>query len=407
MYDAIVVGAGPGGATAATLMSREGLRVVMLDKSSFPRDKICGDAISGKSVDALEELGLLHLFKRDDLLVNWGVSFSSPSGDEVSIPISESFDRPKPPGFICAREIFDNILVEQALSEGVELRQRVEVTGLLRTGSSSVGGVTVKSEDGSSAEIEAPLVIGADGAYSIVARELGLNQLDEDHYVAAIRAIYSGVTGFHERNFMEVHFIQESLPGYFWVFPMANGMANVGLGMLSSVIKKKNVKLKPMMEELTRHPKFRERFEDAERISPIKGWGLPLGSKPRPMAGDGWMLVGDAASLIDPFTGEGIGNAMISGLQSARWAVKAHAEKRFDEAFLKDYGNEVIALLKDELRMSHILQRLVNHPWLLNLVIRKAARSKDISRAISCMFEDMQEREKLITPSFYLKVLFA
>lgn len=407
MYDAIVVGAGPGGATAATLMSREGLRVVMLDKSSFPRDKICGDAISGKSVDALEELGLLHLFERDDALVSWGGTFSSPSGDEVSIPFTEAYNRPKPPGFICAREVFDNVLVEQARSEDVEIRERVEVTGLLRDGKGAITGVTIKNADGSQDQLEAPLVIGADGAYSIVVRELGVDQLDEDHYVAAIRAYYKGVTGFNEHNFIELHFIQESLPGYFWVFPMANGMANVGLGMLSSAIKKKDVKLKPMMEELTRHPKFRERFENAERISPIKGWGLPLGSKPRPMAGDGWMLVGDAASLIDPFTGEGIGNAMISGLHSARWAVKAHAEQRFDEAFLKDYGKEVIALLKDELRLSHIMQRLVNYPWLLNLVIRKAARSEDISRAISCMFEDMQEREKLITPSFYLKVLFA
>ncbi|NBW93321.1 MAG: hypothetical protein EBR20_02955 [Bacteroidetes bacterium] len=98
---------------------------------------------------------------------------------------------------------------------------------------------------------------------------------------------------------------------------------------------------------------------------------------------------------------------MVSGMHAAEWAGKAHAEKRFDKAFLSDYGAEVLALLKDELRLSHAMQRLVNWKWLLNTVIRKAGRSEEIADAISCMFDDLEEREKLISPSFYMKVLFA
>lgn len=407
MFDVIVVGAGPGGATTSTLMARKGLNVLMLDKASFPRDKICGDAVSGKSVDALKELGLIEHFQRDECLGSWGVTFSGPSGDDVEIPFTKALDRPVAPGFVCAREVFDDILVKLAVSEGVHLRENTRVTGLLRDEKGSVNGVAIKTADGEEESVHAPLVIGADGAYSVVVRELGLDQLDEKHYVAGIRAYYKGVTGFHERNHIELHFVDEAIPGYFWIFPMADGMSNVGVGMLSQVIKKKDIKLKPLLDLLVNHPRFKERFEGAEQVGPMKGWGLPLGSKPRPMAGDGWMLIGDAASLIDPFTGEGIGNAMVSGMHAADWAKKAHEASRFDKAFLSEYGTEVLALLKDELRLSHAMQRLVNWKWLLNTVIKKAGRSEEIADAISCMFDDLEEREKLISPSFYMKVLFA
>jgi len=406
IYDVIVVGAGPGGATTATLVSRKGLRVLMLDKESFPRDKICGDAISGKSVDALKELGLIEHFQRDDCLGSWGVTFSSPAGDEVAIPFTKALDRPIAPGFVCARETFDDILVNLARAEGVEFRERVTVTALLRDGEKVVG-VTVTESDGTSKDISAPLVIGADGAYSVVVRELGLDQLDEDHYVAGIRAYYKGVTGFHERNHIEIHFVEESIPGYFWIFPMADGISNIGVGMLSKAIKKKGVKLKPLLDVLVAHPRFQHRFKHATKLGNTKGWGLPLGSKPRQMAGDGWMLLGDAASLIDPFTGEGIGNAMVSGMHAAKWAHQAHENQLFDRSFLKTYEREVNELLKGEFRLSHAMQRLGNWKWLLNTVVRKAARSVEVADAISCMFDDLDEREKLVSPLFYLRLLFA
>lgn len=405
-YDVIIVGAGPGGSTAATMMARTGLRVLMLDKETFPRDKICGDAISGKSVDALKELGLIEHFQIDECLGSWGVTFSGPAGDEIAIPFTKALDRPIPPGFVCARHVFDNILVERARSEGALLWEASTVSSLLRE-EDRVTGVSVRLSNGESQDVFAPIVIGADGAYSTVVRELGLDQLDEKHYVAGIRAYYRGVTGFHERNHIEIHFVEESLPGYFWIFPMANGLANVGVGMLSSSIKKKRVKLKALLDVLVNHPRFKHRFEKAEKIGTSKGWGLPLGSKPRRMAGNGWMLVGDAASLIDPFTGEGIGNAMVSGMHAARWARRAHTENNYLSSLLMGYDREVNELLKDEMRLSHMMQKLGNWKWLLNVVIRKASRSEEVADAISSMFDDLEEREKLVSPMFYLKVLFA
>ncbi len=405
-YDAIVVGAGPGGCTAATLMAKSGLKVVLIEKERFPRDKICGDAISGKSVGVLKKLGLLEKTRHAESIVSWGAIFSSPLGDEVSIPFTNVLDRPTPPGFICARTEFDRILFQAAVDAGVDVHQETRVTALTRI-TGVVTGVSVTGPGEEKAAFDAPITIGADGAYSVVVRELGIDQLHEKHYVAGIRAYYENVTGFHEQNYIELHFVDEVLPGYFWIFPMANGRANVGMGMLSSILKKKNIRLKELLEQLTKHPRFAHRFENANKLTPTRGWGLPLGSRPRTMAGDGWMLVGDAASLIDPFTGEGIGNAMVSGMKAAEWASRAVHEGDYSTSFLSGYEKDVLGLLRSELRLGHNMQRLLNWKWLLNRVIAKASTSPEVCRAISYMFEDMSEREKLVSPLFYLRLLFA
>lgn len=406
MYDAVIVGAGPGGATAAAVMARSGLRPLLLDKAdAFPRDKVCGDAISGKSVDVMKRLGMIDALLEVPQVDSWGVTFSGPYGDEVAIPFTKALDKPVAPGFVCDRVTFDRLVLDQATEAGAELWLGATVTGLLREGERVVG-VKVKRA-GREEEVRAPLVVGADGAYSVVVRELGMDQLDEAHYCAGLRWYWRGVTGFHELNHIEIHFVEESIPGYFWIFPMANGMANVGLGMLSNEVKKRDVKLKPLLEQLVEHPRFRHRFAGAEPVDKIRGWGLPMGSKPRRMYGDGWLLLGDAASLIDPFTGEGIGNAMISAEKAAAWAAKAKESGDYSAAFLAGYERDVMAYLGSELQLSHAMQRLGKWKWLLNTVIRKASRSPELADAISAMFDDESQRKKLISPLFYLRVLTA
>ena len=412
--DLLIVGAGPGGATAAAHAARLGLRTLVIDQARFPRDKVCGDAVSGKSVDALRRLGLLERFAAMEpegkTLGSWGVTFSGPYGDEVAIPFTKMLDAPQAPGFLCDRVTFDNELAEEAVRSGATLWQETKAKGLIfdeaPDGGLRVAGVEAE-RGGEPIDIRAPLVIGADGPYGVTARDLGMKQLVEDHYCGGVRAYYEGVTGFHDLNFIELHFVDEAIPGYFWIFPMGGGRANVGLGMLSSEIKKRGVKLKPLLDRLVQHHRFAHRFRDARRLGPTRGWGLPLGSKPRPLAGDGWMLVGDAGSLIDPFTGEGIGNAMVSGEKAAAWAEGAHAAQDFSAGYLKGYEKDVMGYLGGELRLSHAMQRLSSWKWLLNTVIKKAKRSPELADYISTMFDDEAQRKQLVSPMFYLRVLTA
>lgn len=408
MHDVVVVGAGPAGATAAAFLADKGMRVALLDKHSFPRDKVCGDAVSGKSVDVLRRLGLVERLQASDQVGSWGVTFSAPAGHEVAIPFTKVMDAPAAPGFVCARTVFDELIVRRAVEAGAELFEGVEADDLIRAENGQIAGIRATSKGGEAAypvEFRAPLVIGADGAYSVVARSLGMTQLDEDHYCAGLRVYYEGVTDFHPRNHVELHFVEEAIPGYFWIFPMAGGRANVGVGMLSSVVKRNGVRLRPLLDSLINNPRFRDRFAAASRISPVRGWGLPMGSKLRPLSGDGWMLVGDAGSMIDPFTGEGIGNAMVAGELAARTAIDATASGSFDQRTLSAYDRSLRSYLSGELRLSHTMQRLLNWKWLVNTVIRKASQSEELAGVISGMFDSEEERQKLVSPLFYLKAL--
>jgi menaquinone-9 beta-reductase len=403
MFDAIVVGAGPGGATSAAMMADAGLKVLLLDRARFPRDKICGDAISGKSIDVLRRLDVLDEVISSEQIVTWGITFAGPRGARAEIPFTSDYDRAVPPGFVCARSVFDEIVARRAERAGAHLQEETEVIGLLRDGD-TVTGVRLRRK-GHEESVRAPVVIGADGAYSIVARELGITQLDTRHYCAGLRLYLDDVGGFNHHNFLEIHFMKEAIPGYFWIFPMAGGKANVGVGMLSSVIKERGIRLHSVLNQLISHPAFGDRFINSSPHGSAKGWGLPLGSKPRRMHGDGWMLIGDAASLIDPFSGEGIGNAMVSGEYAARWTIAAHQAGNFSAGFTRGYQRDVLKTLKPELRLSHQMQKLASWQWLLDTVIGKAERSPQIARTISVMFESHEERKKLVSPSFYMQLL--
>ena len=215
------------------------------------------------------------------------------------------------------------------------------------------------------------------------------------------------MTGLSADNFIELHFIQDFLPGYLWVFPLPNGEANVGVGMLSSVVSKKKINLRQRLTEmLETHPALKSRFSGAERLGPVRGWGLPLGSKRRPLSGENYLLLGDAGSLIDPFSGEGISHAMVSGRHAADWAARAVAANDFQPAFLKGYDRAVYNRLGQELRLSRMMQRLLNFPSLFNFLANRAASNPTLAETLSMMFLDLNLRERLRQPGFYFRLLF-
>jgi flavin-dependent dehydrogenase len=231
--------------------------------------------------------------------------------------------------------------------------------------------------------------------------------MQASHYCAGIRAYYKNVTALDTDNFIELHFIDKILPGYFWIFPLPNGEANIGLGMRSDYISKNKINLKKQLEEIINtHPIISKRFKEATLIDDVKGFGLPLGSKKRNISGDNYLLIGDAASLIDPFTGEGIGNAMMSGMLAAQHAQLCLQNNNFSAANNKAYDVAVYKRLWSELSLSRKMQQLVVFPWLFNFVVNKATNNATLRETISAMFEDLDIRERLKQPSFYFKLLF-
>ncbi len=400
-FDVIVVGGGPSGSSAAAFLSIAGKSVLLLDRAQFPREKVCGDGISGRSVGILRELGLLQSFKEVEHMDMFGVTFSSPDGTVAPIPSASGTE---PPGFVCRREVFDNVLFQNAKSLAARTIENFFATDLLMEGSRVVG---VKgNHDGKDMEFRAKVVVGADGVGGMSARKLGAYNNAEEHQHAGIRCYYEGVGGMGDK--IELHFVDSAVPGYFWIFPLPGKRANVGLCMVVSDMKKKKANLQIIMKDIIMHnPSFRERFRNARAATPVKSWLLPLASRRMRLSGDGYVLVGDAASLIDPFTGEGIGNALTSGKMAAQAILGAFEKNDFSGASLKSYERALWAAIGNEVGTSHRMQRLANRRFLMNLIIGKARRSKEIRSVISDAILNPGKHAKLVGPMFILRALLA
>ncbi|MFN8288069.1 MAG: geranylgeranyl reductase family protein [Chitinophagales bacterium] len=405
--DVLIIGAGPAGASAALFLAAQGIPSVVIDKEAFPRDKICGDALSGKVVEVLNKLDrslVAELNNKEDLFLgSWGVNFYAPNGECLRVPFRTKKEIKNAPGFISKRIDFDNWLAEKLKSNPlVELLENHEVRNYERT----TEGIRATSKNGF--EIEAKLVIACDGAYSDFAKDIAGLKTEPEHNCFGLRAYYKNVAGLDKENFIELHFLNEILPGYFWIFPLPNGYANIGVGMRADKMQAKKLNLKKAFEQVLEHNStIKQRFQTAQAVGGVKLFGLPLGSKKRPLSGNHYMLCGDAGQLIDPFTGEGIGNAMMSGLFAARQAKRSLESKNFTAGFIKEYDKELYGRLGGELQLSYHMQQLVNYPSLFNLVVRKANKNKLLQETISCMFEDLDMRERLKNPLFYFRLLFS
>ena len=378
--DIVIAGAGPAGSTASLFLSKQKIPHFILDKSIFPRDKICGDAISGKASDVLYKLdsSIHDEFEQlaDKFLPCNGILFSAPNGKMLEVPFSNDLSELKyPAGYICKRLHFDEFLFRKIDRNFATVLEGAEIKSVARDGSIELN----YSQQGEDKILKCNLLIAAEGDRSLISRTLAGYKKNLKSYSAAVRGYYKNVKGMHAQNFIELHFLNGILPGYFWIFPLPNGDANVGVGIPSYMISKKKINLKDEMQKIIHeHPVFKDRFRHAELIGEIKGWGLPLGSQQRKISGDNFLLAGDAASLIDPFTGEGIGNAMLSGMKAAEQAHRCVEANDFSKDFLKRYDEEVYRNCGDELKLSTRLQKLSRYEWLLNLFFNKANRNKKL-----------------------------
>ena len=203
MYDVIIVGAGPAGASAAIFAKKAGLKTLLLEKSFFPRDKICGDALSGKSVRLMRDLGILSDVENLNGAKINTITFGSPSNRQFDVSLINRKDKNKSKkGFVIPKKIFDNYLFEKA-NEISETRQGSKVVDLVKE-QNKVKGVIVKNDKGISETLLAPIILGCDGPYSVIARKLGLYNMDMKNTSVAIRCYYSGVEDLRDQ--IELHF---------------------------------------------------------------------------------------------------------------------------------------------------------------------------------------------------------
>ncbi|GAA1630630.1 geranylgeranyl reductase family protein [Saccharothrix algeriensis] len=387
MYDIAIVGAGPAGSAAALAAARLGARVLLLDRAAFPRDKACGDGIAPQALAVAARLGVTGL--ADGFAPVGSLALAGPGGAAVARELPE-------PAYVIPREVFDARLVDAAVAAGAELHRHTVRELVLRPDGVVLG-------DGLAARV----VVGADGANSTVRRLLGVPRNPAGALAVAVRAYAPMPTGTgappdrtsteagappdRTSTVAEAHPLQASVsgtahpavgpggddgqrivmaggssPAYAWSFPIGDGRRNVGYGELTATGQVSRARLLERMHELLGDT-------DPAALSQARAHHLPLSTR-RPAPGHGRVLLaGDALSLINPFTGEGIFYALVSGELAGRAAVTpggAAAGAAYSQALRRRLGRH--------LRHTAAVAWLTARPWLVDAGIRAAARDRRV-----------------------------
>ena len=352
-----IIGAGPAGATTAIFLGKYQIPHFIIDAASFPRDKICGDGLDLKAIGILNQIDKTLIQKNitqsDKIQACWGFRLIHPSGKRTEFIFEPGLSGyTQPPYAISKRTVIDTLLVQQLNTNYSTFLQKTKATKIEKVNHQWR---VIATKDNEQIEIICDLLVGADGERSVVLKTIGERKIDRNNYAGGVRQYWSGVDGIHEKNLMEVYYPKSKPMSYLWIFPLGNGYANIGYGMLSSVAAKYNYNIKDDFKEILENdPLIANRLKNSKPEDSIRGWGLPLASLQRKCYGDGWLLVGDAASMVSPTTGEGIGTGMTTGLIAAKFIQKAVQQNKFDETILKNYDREIFRRVKDDINLFKI-----------------------------------------------------
>lgn len=388
-YDVVIAGAGPAGCSAAIFLARKGLSVALCDKARFPREKACGDGLTSASTRLLHALGVTELLRErlGEPSPFHGVTIVSPFGTVVSggTECPELERR----CFVVPRMVLDDCLVSCAREHSsITLMEGVAVDGLLRQGDRVTGLST------SAGALPGTCVVGADGSYSKVAGSMGLLNRDRRHQGFAIRAYFSEVPVLE--RYIELHYEKYLLPGYGWFFPVGEHRVNVGVGIMPRFTDQRGARR--LFEKFVREsPRVARRLGGAvmEKGS-LRAWPLPSGSFTAPRGRENVLLVGDAGSLVDPVTGEGISYA----LQSGRYAAEAiagalgagdasQAFGRYDPLWKNDFQNRVY-------RAGYALQPLLANEFVVEALIRHVSLRRQWADLLGDVISQKRPRHELL-----------
>lgn len=364
IFDILILGAGPAGTSAALALKDSGLTIALVDKASFPRHKTCGDAIPGPTLKALRQIIPDFDTELKQLTLKQSIKHChivAPNNKTIGIDWqAEAYNSP--------RESFDNFLFTQVKKHtATKIFEGFEAHEISRE-----NGIWSLKERHNDTTLQAKLLIGCGGANSILSKHVANHVLDRERYCTAVAAYYKGINSDDLTN--KFYLFKNYLPGYFWVFPLGDNTFNVGFGIVSSQAAKHNIKLREVMDSIiSQEPNVKPLFATAEKVSEVKGFGLPIGGKEIPISGEGYMLAGDAASLIDPLQGHGIDKAAYSGIFAAQQAVACFEKNDFSVDFLKLYDQKVYAKYGAELKRNYQLMRMLNkQPWVVNIAAKFA-----------------------------------
>ena len=365
MIDVVVVGAGPAGSAAAFLLAERGWSVTLLDKSAFPRPKICGEYLSPEAARVLDRLGVLKAVDAAGAQPLHGMRIVAPDGTVLdgAYPTGGRWRGYRDHALAIRREVFDRILLERARALPVDVRERHRVTGLIVEGG-LVRGVKAENAEGAPVELRSRLVVGADGRASVVAHALGLVRPHRLRRMALIQHV-SGIEGLDDRGEIYV-----DPPDYSILNPVAPGIVNVSLVVPLAHAKPYRARLETFLEARLRQLRHvPARLAGMKAEGPVMAMG-PLAYRVGEPRVGGVLLAGDAAGFYDPFTGEGLYTALRSAELLAEAAHPALTAGDVSAAALAPYARAKRAAFADKARVTQALQLIIAHRRLANAAAR-------------------------------------
>ena len=370
--DVIVVGAGPAGATTAFYLAQSGLDVLLLEKSRFPREKVCGDGLTPRAVKALVGMGI-RVGEQDGWVRNKGLRVVG-AGMRLEMPWPELSSYPGY-GLVRTRHDMDEALARRAQQAGARLLEGVTVTGPVRhERSGRITGVLARPDGGDERRYAARVVVAADGNSSRLSVAMGLRKRDDRPLGVAVRTYYKSPR--HEDDYLESWLDlwdgDRLLPGYGWIFGMGDGTSNVGLGLLNTSAAFGHTDYNALLRKWLKGMPAEWGFTEENRTAPVRGAALPMGFNRTPHYHQGLLLAGDAGGMVNPFNGEGIAYAMESGEILARTITQAlgRARRAETERVLAGYPHALSQEYGGYYTLGRVFVKLIGKPGLMRFATK-------------------------------------
>ncbi|MDJ0312783.1 geranylgeranyl reductase family protein [Arthrobacter sp. H35-D1] len=398
----LIVGAGPAGSTAAYHLATAGIDVTVLEKTRFPREKVCGDGLTPRAVREMQLMGLPH-----DPAEGWrrnkGLRLIA-GGRQIEVPWPELSNFPDY-GLIRTRLGFDEALAAHARAAGAVILEGHSVSTALTDDAGTVVGARASLLDdagrktGDSRDFFADVVLAADGNSTRTAVSLGLQKRDDRPMGVAYRTYFTSPR--HDDDWMEGWLELNSpegkiLPGYGWVFGVGDGTSNVGLGILNSSKEFGKLDYRQVLRDWTAAMPAEWGFTPENQVGPIRGAALPMGFNRTPHYSEGLMLLGDSGGMVSPFNGEGISYAMESARFAAEFIVRAAGTNSALAAnhALSGYSDFVRDQWGSHFTLGRAFAFLIGKPSIMKLALRTGMPLPVLMRFVVRLMANLTDKDE-------------
>lgn len=404
--DILISGGGPAGSALAWHLAKQGLKIIVAEAEKFPRDKVCGDAVSPIAIKELHDMGItrMSVFKKANEITKVGL-FTEEDYAIVNLHLPEELPYH---ARIIPRLELDSSIYQKAEKAGAIYYLESRVIHYKVYPEKVITTVKRNKEE---IKITSKMLIGADGSRSVVRRILQNQYLDDGFQLLGLRAYYDEVNGPLDR--MDVYFLKENFPGIFWFFPEGKSGANIGLATLSKTFPQKQIQARNLLiNHINGNKDIRERIGNGKLRHKIEGWPITFYDPKKEVIAERVLLAGEAAGLINPLSGDGIQYALLSARWASETILKCFRENSFKRKDLLEYKKRLEQELGYDLAFSNLIVHFPRNKSLLpvwmtavDILVARAKNDPKFAEIIVGISEGTFPSFKALTSDFVLKLI--